>query len=343
MKTVYSPDHALRAPATEFFGGQLIRPHECPERMDVILAEMAARGHPPPGAPLEHGLDPVLRVHARDYVAFLQTCWADWQAAGYRGEAFATTLPTRRMPGGWIPREIDGRIGVYCLSAETAISAGTWEAAFAGAQVALTAAGIVAAGDGPAFALSRPPGHHAPADMFGGFCFLNNAAIATEELRARGAGRVAILDVDFHHGNGTQDIFYARGDVLFCSLHGDPAYTYPYFLGRREETGAGAGAGSNANYPMPPGTGYGDWALALDDALGRIARFGADALVVSFGADTFREDPISFFRLDHDDYSDMGRRIGRAGLPTLVVMEGGYAVADLGINTANFIEGVAHG
>jgi acetoin utilization deacetylase AcuC-like enzyme len=175
--------------------------------------------------------------------------------------------------------------------------------------------------------------------MFGGYCFLNNAAVAAEMFRLDGAARVAVLDVDFHHGNGTQHIFWRRGDVLFASLHGHPEDAYPYFAGYAEETGAGGGEGATANYPMRPGTGYREWSAALDDALGRVRRFGAEALVVSLGVDAFRLDPISFFRLESDDFADCGRRIARLGLPTVFLMEGGYAIEAVGINVVNVLEG----
>jgi acetoin utilization deacetylase AcuC-like enzyme len=173
--------------------------------------------------------------------------------------------------------------------------------------------------------------------MFGGYCFFNNAAIAAQAFRDGGAARVAVLDVDFHHGNGTQDIFYDRGDVLFVSLHGEPENAFPYFLGYADETGVGAGAGANLNLPMPQGTDYSVWGAALDRGCERIGAFGADALVVSLGADAYKDDPISFFKLDSDDFSRIGARIAGLGLPTLFVMEGGYAVSTLGVNTVNLL------
>jgi len=235
------------------------------------------------------------------------------------------------------PRDIDGRIGYYAMAAETSISAGTWEAASASANVALTAQNAIADGADSAFALCRPPGHHAASDLFGGYCFLNNAAIATQAFIDNGAGRVAILDIDFHHGNGTQDIFYQRGDVLFVSLHGEPENAFPYFLGYADETGAGEGEGANLNMPMAPGTGFEAWGACLDQACRRVESFGPDAVVVSLGADTFKDDPISFFKLESDDFKRIGARIAALGRPTLFVMEGGYAVSALGVNTVNVL------
>jgi acetoin utilization deacetylase AcuC-like enzyme len=175
--------------------------------------------------------------------------------------------------------------------------------------------------------------------MYGGYCFLNNAAIAAQGFRDAGAERVAILDVDFHHGNGSQDIFYARDDVLFCSLHGQPEDAYPYFLGYKDEKGTGKGEGFNFNYPMPPGSKYDVWGAALADAMRKIKRFKPDVLVVSLGVDTFKDDPISFFKLTSDDFTTYGAAIAMLKLPTLFVMEGGYAVEAIGVNTVNVLEG----
>ena len=339
MKIIHTEEHRKRASRTELYGGELVPPFECPERVDHILGQLKARAFGEILPPQSHGVEPALRIHAPDYVAFLQTCWRDWKAGGYKGEAIATCWPSRAMPLSRPPREIDGRIGYYCLAAETSISEGTWEAAAAACDVAVTAQKLVAGGERAAFALCRPPGHHAATDMFGGYCFLNNAAIAAQAFRDDGAERVAVLDVDFHHGNGTQQIFYQRDDVLFLSLHGDPEHAFPYFLGAAEETGAGAGEGFNVNYPLPPGATYAQWAEALEAALARIRAHAPDALVVSLGVDTFKLDPISFFKLESADFTDYGRRIAGLDLPTLFVMEGGYAVAEIGVNTVNVLAG----
>jgi acetoin utilization deacetylase AcuC-like enzyme len=242
-----------------------------------------------------------------------------------------------------VPANIDGKAGYYALATETAITAGTWAAAKSSAAVAQTAQRVVAEGERGVFALCRPPGHHAARDMYGGYCFLNNAAIAAQMFLDDGAKRVAILDVDFHHGNGTQDIFYRRNDVLFLSLHGRPEDAFPYFLGYADETGEGEGEGFNVNYPMAAGTSYEVWERALADGLRRITVYGPDALVVSLGVDTFKDDPISFFKLDSDDFKTYGARIGKLKLPTLFVMEGGYAIEAIGINTVNVLEGFLGG
>ena len=219
------------------------------------------------------------------------------------------------------------------------LSDGTWEAARASANVALTAQAAIRDGAREAFALCRPPGHHAATDMFGGYCFINNAAVVVQAFIDQGASRVALLDVDFHHGNGSQEIFYGRDDVMFLSLHGDPREAFPHFLGYADETGRGKGEGFNHNYPMMPGTSYATWSQALADACQKIGNFAPDALVVSLGVDTFEHDPISFFKLTSDDFKRYGSMIAELKLPTLFVMEGGYAVEEIGINAVNVLQG----
>ncbi len=339
MQTVYTDRHKLRAARTELDGGLFVAPYESPERAEIILDTVKSRNLGAVVDPDSHGLDPILAVHDPDYVDFLRDCWRDWVAAGHKGEAIATSWPSRRMTRAVAPRPIDGRIGYYCLAADTTISKGTWEAARAAVDVALTGQALVASGERAVFALTRPPGHHAAQDMFGGYCFLNNAAVAAQAFRDDGARRVAVLDIDFHHGNGTQSIFYDRADVMFLSIHGDPDDAFPYFLGAADERGAGNGEGLNVNYPLPEGCLFDEWALALDDACGRISAFAPEALVVSLGVDTFKEDPISFFRLESADFLRIGERLAAQDLPTLFVMEGGYAVQQIGVNTVNVLEG----
>ena len=340
MRVFHSDDHRLHAPAAELHGGRLVPPFETPRRVETILARLAERGFADVAAPGPPDMAAIEALCDPGYLAFLRTAWAEWRAEGLEGDVIAASFPARRMQHARPPRSIDGRAGYYALASETAIGERTWDAALASAACAQAAAAHVAGGARAAFAMCRPPGHHATADMFGGYCFLPNAALAAERLRAGGAARVAVLDVDFHHGNGTQDVFWGRGDVLFLSLHGDPLDAFPYFLGFRDETGTGEGEGANVNYPLPPGTAYAAWSEALDDALGRIGAFGAEALVVSLGVDAYREDPISFFRLDSDDFRDAGRRIGRLGLPTVLCLEGGYAVGAVGVNVVNVLEGM---
>lgn len=338
MKFTYSEDHRLHFPQAELCGGEFVTPFERPSRVEYILNRLRAVGMTDMIAPGAYDPSPVAAIHDAGYLDFLATAWADWVAAGNRGEILPTGFPMRRMQQR-IPDDIDGKAGYYCLAVETAITGGTWDAAQSSCAVAQSAQRLVAAGERTAFALCRPPGHHAAIDMYGGYCFINNAAIVAEMFHRDGAARVAILDIDFHHGNGTQDIFYSRDDVLFCSLHGNPENAFPFFLGYADETGAGKGEGFNANYPMPEGTPYDVWSAALEDAEKRIAMYSPDALVVSLGVDAFKDDPISFFKLESPDFLHIGQRIARLGLPTLFVMEGGYAIDAIGLNTVNVLEG----
>jgi acetoin utilization deacetylase AcuC-like enzyme len=310
--------------------------------MEYILRELKRRKMTDIVAPAKPDMKAIARVHDAGFLSFLQNAWEEWTAAGYRGEVLPTAIPNRSLRQK-LPRWIDGKVGYYTHSVETAITAGTWEAALASASVALSAQKIVAGGARSAFALCRPPGHHAHDDLYGGYCFLNNAAIAAQAFRDNGAKRVAILDVDFHHGNGTQDIFYDRGDVLFVSLHGEPEEAYPHFLGFKDERGDGKGEGFNINYPLPRGCSFAKWSEALADGLKKIARFKPDALLVSLGVDTFEGDPISFFKLKTRDFTSYGRMIAGLSLPTLFVMEGGYAIEAIGANTVNVLEGFENG
>lgn len=339
MRVFYSEKHKLRDAKTELHGGILVKPFEGPFRAEWILEAVQQAGFTDVVAPTEHGLETALKVHDAGYLEFLRTCWERWAAEDFPGEAIPTAFPYRRGQQR-VPNNIDGAIGYYANSVETSISNGTYEAAISSMDVALSGADWLKAGNRFAFSLCRPPGHHAGIDLFGGYCFINNAAVAAQHLLDNGAKKVAILDVDFHHGNGTQDITYNRGDIFFASLHGDPVDAFPYFLGYADETGEGDGEGLNANYPMPPGTPWDVWSAALSDALKRIQDYGAEAIVLSLGVDTFEKDPISFFKLTSDNYVTMGSMIAATGLPVLTLMEGGYGVPEIGLNVTNVLKGL---
>jgi acetoin utilization deacetylase AcuC-like enzyme len=339
MLTVYSEDHALQDGKAELIDGQLLPCFEMPRRAFLIRDRVREVGLGEIIAPQDFGTAPIGRVHTQDFVAFLATAWEQWTATGRSFDALPWTWPVRTLRQ-VRPDRIDGLMGYYSLDAGTPITAGTWRAAVSSAQAALTGARLIADGSHEAvFSLCRPPGHHAAADVYGGYCFLNNAAIAAQFLIDGGAERVAVLDVDYHHGNGTQAIFYDRPDVLFLSLHGDPRQEFPYYLGWAEETGAGPGEGFNVNYPLPWGTGFPAWAEALEDACRKVADYAPDVLLVSLGVDTFKDDPISKFTLESQDFTTYGARIAKLGLPTLFVMEGGYAVEPIGINAVNVLLG----
>ncbi|WP_179405593.1 histone deacetylase family protein [Burkholderia guangdongensis] len=339
MITIYGERHRLHHGKGELIDGELKPCFEMPRRVDIIHERLKHVGLGAVVAPDAFGIESLARAHSDAYLEFLQNAWNEWSAMGRTHDGLPTVWPARGMRTDRPPKDIDGKLGYYSMDAGAPITAGTWAAIEESAWVALTGARLVEHDQRAAFALCRPPGHHAGRDVMGGYCYLNNAAIAAEDWLARGAKRVAILDVDYHHGNGTQSIFYERGDVLFASLHADPAVDYPHFLGYADETGHGAGADCNHNYPMPWGTDWSGYSAALADACGEIGRFAPDALIVSLGVDTFEGDPISSFKLKSDDYPRMGAAIARLGLPTLFVMEGGYAVDEIGVNAVGVLTG----
>ena len=343
MKIFYSPAHGDHAPRAEFEAGRLGPAVEIPERVERVRARIVERKL---GALLPHrSLDDesLRRVHDGAFLDFLTGAHDAW-AARY-GANCPDALPSCWSARGLRERrqgDIESRLGSYAFDTATPITKGTWSAARAAADVALTAAEEIATGAASAFALTRPPGHHASRDLFGGYCYLNNVAIAAQWLCDKGL-RPAILDVDYHHGNGTQSIFYRRDDVLFVSLHADPATDYPHFLGFADERGEGPGENATLNLPLPRGTDWHAYAEALARATGAIDAFGADVVLVSLGLDTFEHDPISFFRLRTDDYSRMGASIAKLRKPVLFVFEGGYNIEALGENTANVLEGFEAG
>lgn len=339
MKTIFADKHVQHFPGVEVDGGKVVECAEKPERAETVRKAVEKAGLGPILPPQAFGIDKITRVHNADYVGFLQSAHAAWVAAGHDGPAFATNFNMQhacKIP----PQGIMGRMGYYLADTSLSITAGTWAAAEQGAQAALTALDCVIGGDAASFSLARPPGHHASAGVGAGYSFLNNAAIAAQAFIDGGYGKtVAILDVDYHHGNGTQDIFYGRSDVQYVSLHADPAVDFPFFLGYAHEKGAGAGEGFNHNYPLPLGTGWDSYRAALRDALAKIDVFGADLVIVSLGVDTYKDDPISGFKLDSPDYTIMGADIATLKRPTLFVMEGGYAVDAIGTNVVNVLAG----
>jgi len=350
MKIFHNPDHAAHAGRVEMFRGQLVAAHEVPARLDHVLTELQRRplGPMAPPAVDDAALDRALAaVHDPGYLDFLRGAWDEWVAldpANEGRDALPSVWPLPARHGfrtDALPRHFAARLGRFGFDAGTPLTAGSWRASRTGAACALAAAQAVLAGARSGFALTRPPGHHAGPDYFGGYCFLNNAAVAAQALRDGGCARVAVLDIDYHHGNGTQTIFYERADVFTASLHGDPDTEYPFFLGRADEVGAGEGEGFNLNRPLPRGTAAPAWRAALDETLDAVARFDPQALVVPLGVDTFEGDPISGFALRSSDYPGIGAALAGLGLPTVFTFEGGYAVAEVGVNAVNVLEGFA--
>ena len=337
MKIFYNPDHIHHAPERELHRGAFVPSHEGPHRANMLLGGLTKHGYEV-GTGSVDAMDAILEVHSRRYVGFLQNAWQQWQDAGYSGDVLPMTYPHRARRAD-PPNDIDGAAGYYAASADCPLTKTSWKGIKAAADCTLAAVQHVQKNQGAALALTRPPGHHAGREYMAGYCYLNYAAIAAQYMRDNGAAKVAILDVDFHHGNGTQDIFYARDDVFFASLHGEPDHHFPYFWGHKDETGEGAGEAFTANYPLPAGTQYAAWKAALMSALEHIKTFAPDALIVSLGVDTFENDPISSFKLKTPDYADYSREIAALDVPTCLIMEGGYGVPEIGDNVAGVLDG----
>lgn len=334
MKLFFDDRQLAHQPLRELHNGDWVPFAESVERPRSIVAALAG------WQPVQDwGMEPLLAVHDPAYLAFLQRAHDGWLASGRTGDAIGYTFPVvRRRPLAF--NRIDADLGAYSMDAGTPIAAGTWQSAYWSAQTSLTALDdLITSGNSSAFALCRPPGHHAGRDYMGGYCYLNNAAIAARAAQARGVGPVAILDIDYHHGNGTQDIFLDDASVFFASIHADPCTDYPFYWGHADECGEGSAASTTLNLPLPRGTDGAAYRPALDEALAAISRWGARMLVVSFGADTHHSDPISHFALGSADYGDIARSIAALGMPVLVVMEGGYAVGNLGQNVSAFLAG----
>jgi acetoin utilization deacetylase AcuC-like enzyme len=333
MRMFFDDRQRAHAPTQELHNGGFTTYAEMPARVDAILAALG-----PVETPADRGETAILAVHSPAYVAFLKDAARLWREAGRTGDAIPYAFPIRGRRPLDLTR-IDALIGAHSFDATTPITPDSWAASYGSAQSALAATRAVLEGDRAAFALCRPPGHHAGADYCGGYCHLNTAAIAAQAARDAGVARVAILDIDYHHGNGTQDIFYDRGDVFYASVHADPRTDYPFFWGHADETGDGDGRGATLNLPLPHGTTIDAFRTAQTTALDAIAAFDPGLLVVSFGADTWEGDPISHFALTTPDYAVLARDIAARGWPTAIVMEGGYAVDALGHNVDSFLRG----
>ena len=338
MKTFYSPVHLDHDPMVQFEGGQLLPAVEIPMRAEKVRLALQARGLGPILPPTPFADETILAVHDAGLVNFLAEAWAEWTKRYGKNAAVA-------IPSAWPSHDmrerhkgdIEARLGSYASSTDTPIARGTWAAAREAANVALSAAAAIKAGDKAAFGLTRPPGHHASADVFGGFCYLNNTAIAAEWLLRAGI-KPAILDVDYHHGNGTQAIFYRRADVFFCSIHADPNFAYPHYIGFADERGEGDGEGFNLNLTLANGADWPRYDEALKFAVGAVKHMQPDVVIVSLGLDTYFEDPIAGFRLKEADYLRLGAGLAGLGVPVLFLLEGGYCFDALGDLVANVLE-----
>lgn len=339
MRIIYSAHHHLHAPPLEFTQGKLLAAHENPSRADIILEHLQGAAWAEILEPQVFGHEKILAVHSPGMVDLLENGYRAWEKMGRSGSAFPSSWPLHGSFGVKAPEHIDGLLGYYCADTASPLTKTSWTAIKASVDCALTAADFILHGASEAFALCRPPGHHSAANNFGGFCFLNNSAIAAQHLLDQGKKKIAILDIDYHHGNGTQDIFYRRKDVFTVSIHADPLHEYPFYWGHADERGEGEGRDFNLNLPLPLGSGWSAWSAALDRALTMIAQYEPDVLMIGLGVDTYKEDPISLFRLESQHYPKLGAQIASLGLPTLFVMEGGYAVDALGANVVGVLEG----
>ena len=337
MKAVYSEAHGSHDPQFFLMRGVVRKTTEQPERAARLLDGLNSGKHSILPAQ-SFGAGPRARVHSPDYLAFLEHGFEEWRALGDSSAEMIPNIHAHRGEGSSYPAGIVGRLGWHTADTACPIGAGTFAAACAAADTATTAAQMVLDGEDAVYALCRPPGHHAYRDMAGGFCYLNNSAIAAAHLRQRHE-RVAILDVDVHHGNGTQGIFYDRADMLTVSIHADPARYYPFFVGYAHETGIGAGQGANLNIPLPLGTGDADYLIALDQAVRRIKAFAPGALVVALGLDASEHDPLQGLKITTEGFRRIGAAIARIGLPTVLAQEGGYLSDILGVNLAVVLAG----
>lgn len=344
MQAFYHPDQALHCPQQYMRYGRLVPVMDVPERTERLLEALQAHDIVP-HRPSTFGAAPALGVHTRNYLHFLETAWDRWTNLPDHGpEVWPNTFPywsgspqqAARPP---CPAQgLVGQIGWYLGDLSVPMGPQTWLSALRSCESAVAGADALLAGQAAAYALCRPSGHHARADRASGFCYINNTAVAAERLRSR-FERIAILDVDAHHGDGTQQIFYSRSDVLTVSIHADPVAYYPFFTGYESETGFGTGEGFNLNLPLPHGSDGKAMAATLARAVERITAFRPEAIVLALGYDAHRLDPIGVLKLDSSDFGGIGQTMRGLDLPTLVVQEGGYAIEVIGDCLVAFLDG----
>ena len=327
MHIYYSDKHLAHDPQSDW---------EVAARATAIMDQLTKAQFGTIQQPIDFGMEPITAVHDTRMITFLQNAYALMQREKSVAEVIPNSFATRHL-GGHLPQTIWGQLGYYCTDTTTPIMAQTWEAAYWAAQTTLSATNHVLQNGNVAYALSRPPGHHAYADLYGGYCYLNNVAIAANWLSEQGQ-KVAIVDVDYHHGNGTQAIFYGRNDILFCSIHADPDHEYPFYAGLATEKGDGDGSGYNINYPLPLGTNGKRYLNSLQQAVGEVTTFNPDILLISLGVDTAEGDPNGGFTLQKDDFAAMGNCFANLPFPKVVVQEGGYLVESIGQNVLAFLQ-----
>jgi len=344
MLVVTSDRQRGHAPLAEIEASGLQPPFEHPGRADAIHEVLAADDRFELVEPSDWGTAPIAAVHDPGLVDFLGRAWAEYQVS--HPGTHDVVPDVFAMPGlldgvGPFPGRslVDHELGRWCFETTTPLTEGTFDAARSAVDIALTATSAVLGGERSVYGLCRPPGHHAPTALYGGYCFFNNAAVAAHHIASTTGSKVTVLDVDYHHGNGTQQIFYQRDDVQYVSLHGDPARAYPYLSGFADETGAARGVGANLNVPLAVGIDDDAYAAALASACESIAAFGSSVLIVSLGVDTFHNDPISDLAITTEGLREQGELVAQLALPTVIVQEGGYDVDAIGDNVRAFLLG----
>jgi len=349
VKAVYTAAHLAHDVTYETYLGQPLPANEISERAELIRQSLQGDGGFSFVAPTDHGEAPITAVHDPGLVRFLESAWADARREQLDVPYLvADTYPTIKLYEGMspdfaaaqpAPEAVAGALGWWGLDTSNPIVEGTYGAARAAVDVALTTVDLVLGGEQAAYGLCRPPGHHAARSMAGGYCFFNNVAIAAEAIARSTGERVAVLDVDYHHGNGTQQIFWRRGDVFYASIHADPMRQYPFFLGHGHERGEGDGQGENLNLPQPAGLTNDGYLAALDRVLEAIAERPGSVIVVSLGFDTYGRDPIGDFALTTPVYHEVGRRVAATGRRLVILQEGGYYRPALGDNAVAWLRG----
>jgi acetoin utilization deacetylase AcuC-like enzyme len=340
-----SPLHRLHDPQRELESSTFQAPFENPRRAELILAALRADGAFDVAEPAEWGTAAIEAVHDPGLVRFLATAWAEYQqAVGATHDVVPDVFAMAGLRAGMNgdrgePHHVSARLGWWCFETTTPLTQGSYAAARSAVDVALSAAAAVATGSAVAYGLCRPPGHHAATSLYGGYCFFNNAAVAAHHLASTIGDRVAVLDVDYHHGNGTQQIFYDRDDVVFVSLHGDPRRAYPYHTGFGDETGTGRGRGATQNYALPEALDDDGYLAVLGEALDFLDRFDPAVVVVSLGLDTYGGDPICDLALSTEGFRRCGAAVAARGRPLVVLQEGGYAGEALGANVVAWLRG----
>ncbi|XXQ36556.1 Histone deacetylase domain-containing protein [Plasmodiophora brassicae] len=353
MKVWYSEEHARHAPPHEYFDGIVQhRFMEGPERVDAVVRELVSwpalwsvvRAAPLDVDEFEITVKAIRNVHDDGYIKFLESAFQEWselQQVDDRGNILPLLPSSFPQPKSTFPsRTINGKAGFYIKDLACPVVEHTWKAAVASADVALRAAGDLAAGATAAMAVCRPPGHHAGAAFAGGYCYVNNIAVAADWLTKQGPGiKVAILDIDYHAGNGTQDIFFERVDVLTVSVHGDPAFDYPYYAGYADEIGSGPGLGYHRNFPLGPNIADDEYLVVLDQALTLVNNHSPNYVLVSAGMDIFHADPLATFNITTEGIGRIGARIGsQITAPTMFCLEGGYVTDELGHNVCALLQ-----